>query len=215
MKSDCTLCATCTNDINGSCQVIAAGEMRDDIPTIDACPEYQEAQHQPEQAPIDGESRPSAVAAMESEEYQDNSTQNNPEDPWLGYVPAIGSFVHPVARPGHIAFTLLVIDPAEVGQTPIIGSSIVKVAFPDLNLPENFNFMTLAEQEAVWQRLTALLPVRNESIVPIEAKGLCFVSEEFLYEHFPDVWKAQYGYENEPESPSNVAQKSFVGTIAP
>ncbi|MBS1562329.1 MAG: hypothetical protein JSS89_12050 [Bacteroidetes bacterium] len=131
------------------------------------------------------------------------------------FIPAAGAFVHPVARPGHIAYTLLVVDPSEVGKPPIIGSSYMKVAFPDLNLPEQFNLMSLPDQERIWDKLNEIILVRNESVVPIEAKGLCFVSEEWILEHYPHMILGHESEENGPERPQNLAESSPLVTIHP
>lgn len=131
------------------------------------------------------------------------------------FIPAVGSFMHPVARPGHIAYTLLVIDPAEMGQPPIIGSSYMKVAFPDLNLPDQFNLLPLAEQERIWEKLNEIILVRNESVVPIEAKGLCFVSQEWLLQHYPQMFQPQENVENGPGRAQMSAESSHGVTIEP
>ncbi|HLP27724.1 MAG TPA: hypothetical protein VK147_03725 [Candidatus Didemnitutus sp.] len=130
-----------------------------------------------------------------------------------------GDFVHPARRPGHIAYALLVIDPAAIGQPYLVGKVYVRRAFPELSLPANFNVLSEAEQADVLTKLEAITMVDTSSVLPVEEKGLVFISEEFkdIYLRYTDPLSEMGGQEIEPargeESPPR-DQSSLQGHSA-
>jgi hypothetical protein len=110
-----------------------------------------------------------------------------------------GTWVHPKRKTGHIANTMLVVDPQEIGEPLLIGRTYVVLAFPNLHLPDGFDQMPPAMQQDIVNRLDAIHEMPTDSLVTIEDKGLRFVSQEWFDEHM----RSPFAMPGETQAPMN------------
>ncbi|MBU3741533.1 MAG: hypothetical protein FGM24_04515 [Candidatus Kapabacteria bacterium] len=94
-----------------------------------------------------------------------------------------GDLVHPKRKTGHFSNCMVVVDPQEIGATPIIGRTLVVLAFPNLHIPTEFNHMPESMQADIVNRLNAIREVPTDSLVSPEDKGLVLISPEWFAEH--------------------------------
>lgn len=125
-----------------------------------------------------------------------------------------GTWVHPKRKTGHIANTMLVVDPHEIGQPLLVGRTYVVLAFPNLHLPASFDQMTPAIQQDIISRLDAIHEMPTDSLTTIEDKGLRFVSQEWLDEHTRSPFEMPGAGEAHADGITDIASEDVTAEVS-